>query len=481
MRRGAKVPTKLLIKAVFAASLSSVLIFVLYALRGILEPWSAVYGVVAVLVSTAFFLRPYLKDVAALTRYVNAISMDMKIDPPTISLLGTIGELSQAVGRLHRSWGLKKQQMEAAIAEREILVDTIPDILLMTNEEERIVQSNGAARHAFGQKLAGKALAELIPSPELQKTMQEVLVSFKGQAIEFGFEHRDQMTYFRARIDRFPIHSPGGIALIITLHDITELKNMEQMRADFVANASHEIRTPLASLIGFIETLQGPAKDDAEAREQFLKIMSEQAARMSQLVNDLLSLSKLEMSADIMPNHAVDVAHLIKKVAGNAVWMMRGKQIQIVLEVPENLPLIRGDQNEVYQVIENLVGNAIKYGRDDGTVTISAWLTHKPPNDNHFYNVRHAVAISVKDQGEGIPKAHLSRLTERFYRVSGTNQKKVSGTGLGLAIVKHILNRHRAAMQIESTIGVGSTFTVFFHLKQQDKGAVAEGEESVEA
>lgn len=423
------------------------------------------YALVLVISANAFLVYPYLSNIAVLTRYVDNLAQDKRVEAPDLSLLGAVGELSQAVSNLHRSAGRKKQQMESVIAEREILVDTIPDILFMVDEFGSIVQTNGAARQRFGQNLASRDMREVLPNELLQKALEEVKVNFKRKDVEFFLETPIE-AYYRARIDRFPVHSPGGIALIITLHDITELKQVEQLRADFVANASHEIRTPLASLIGFIETLQGPAKDDPQARDQFLKIMSEQANRMSRLVNDLLSLSKLEMNVHTVPDGTVDVSVVVKKVRDNIDWLLVEKDIKLTIEVEEGLPEIQGEDSEIFQVLENLIGNAIKYGKDNGRVNVRLFTTRTPPIDKHFQGVNRALGVAVTDEGEGIPKEHLSRLTERFYRVTNSKSKKVGGTGLGLAIVKHILNRHHGVLTVESELGVGSTFTAYFQVKK---------------
>ncbi|MCC7259959.1 MAG: PAS domain-containing protein [Alphaproteobacteria bacterium] len=463
--RNNDVSLSLLLKAVVFISAVPMVVLAAFVAMDVLSLSHCVYAYITLLMTSGIIIRPYLADIAALTRYVNELARDSKIDAPELSRLGAMEELSTAVRKLHYSWGSKKQQMESMISEREVLVDTIPDILLMIDENGIIVRANAAARQRFGQHLSRKKLEEVAGNELLLRAVQEVKQSFKGQEVEFYLAHPTQ-SYYHACIERFPVHSPGGIALIVTLQDITELKRTEQMRADFVANASHEIRTPLASLIGFIETLQGPAKDDPAARAKFLGIMADQAGRMSRLVNDLLSLSKLEMNANTVPVGAVNVATLIHKVKDGAGFLTEEKNVTIKLDIEPDLPPARGEESEIHQVIENLVGNAIKYGRADSIVTIRAWLEKKPPRDKHFKDAFSAVAISVRDQGTGIAKEHLSRLTERFYRVNRAESRKVGGTGLGLAIVKHILNRHRGAITIESTVGVGSTFTIYFHVKK---------------
>jgi two-component system phosphate regulon sensor histidine kinase PhoR len=223
------------------------------------------------------------------------------------------------------------------------------------------------------------------------------------------------------------------------------------MRADFVANASHELRTPLSSLMGFIETLRGPARDDAAARERFLGIMQQQAERMSRLVNDLLSLSRIELDEHVQPTGRVSVGPLLQSVADALELKAQRRGQRLELDLAPELPQVTGDSDQLYQVFQNLVSNAINYGRQGGIVGISARLAR---------GARGGLTVSIRDQGEGIAKEHLPRLTERFYRVDPARSRAVGGTGLGLAIVKHIVSRHRGRLEIDSEVGRGSIFTV---------------------
>jgi two-component system phosphate regulon sensor histidine kinase PhoR len=241
---------------------------------------------------------------------------------------------------------------------------------------------------------------------------------------------------------------------------VTAERRSEEMRADFVANASHELRTPLASLLGFIETLRGPARDDADARERFLGIMHGEAQRMSRLVSDLLSLSRIELREHEIPSGSVEVATLVESVAQAYELTAARRSIKLALNLATGLPPVAGDADELKQLLHNLVENAIKYGREGGTVTLAGYVPQTLPA-SYPRGDTGTVAIAVRDQGEGIAREHLPRLTERFYRVDPGRSKSIGGTGLGLAIVKHIVNRHRGALTIDSEQGVGSVFTVF--------------------
>jgi two-component system, OmpR family, phosphate regulon sensor histidine kinase PhoR len=256
-----------------------------------------------------------------------------------------------------------------------------------------------------------------------------------------------------ARLARIDGPSLDGAAAIITLHDITALKRADEMRADFVANAGHELKTPLSTLLGFIETLRGPARDDAAARERFLGIMHEQAGRMARLVDDLLSLSRIELNEHIAPTARIAIEPVIENVAAALELRAAERGMRIELNLPEDLPEVQGDHDELAQVFQNLLDNAVKYARRDSKVTVTVGTA--------IGQAGTMLWVAVADHGDGIPSEHLTRLTERFYRVDNARSRELGGTGLGLAIVKHVLNRHRGRLEIASTLGKGSTFTVW--------------------
>jgi two-component system phosphate regulon sensor histidine kinase PhoR len=297
--------------------------------------------------------------------------------------------------------------------------------------------------------------------PELLAAVDEALATRKGSAVELQtrvpVERR--LLAMVAALD-YPASNGGGPALLISFRDLTEQDRLAKMRADFVANASHELRTPLASLRGFVETLQGAAKDDPEARERFLKVMSEQAERMSRLVDDLLSLSRVEMREHLPLVERVDLNDALSRVI-QALQPLAGKTGTTIAFEPLSEPaIIRGDRDEVVQVFQNLIQNALKYGKPVGRIDVrvsrEAAAAGRPAR----------FLASVKDDGPGIAPQHLPRLTERFYRVNVAASREKGGTGLGLAIVKHILNRHRGELMVASTVGQGSTFTVALPVAQ---------------
>ncbi len=240
--------------------------------------------------------------------------------------------------------------------------------------------------------------------------------------------------------------------MLMTFHDLTPLRRVEEMRADFVANASHELRTPLAALSGFIDTLQGPARDDAKARERFLGIMQTQARRMARLIDDLLSLSRVELSVHVRPEARVDIAPLVRQVIEGLEPLAKERQVVIELDLQLEAAPIAGDREELLRVFENLIENALKYGASGGRVVVSLTKSAAADGSAEF-------RFSVRDFGPGIAPEHLPRLTERFYRVDVGDSRAQGGTGLGLSLVKHIVNRHRGRLLIESTFGKGAVFT----------------------
>jgi len=243
-----------------------------------------------------------------------------------------------------------------------------------------------------------------------------------------------------------------GPELLVTFRDLSEASRIEKTRTDFVANASHELRTPLASIIGFIETLQGPARNDPAAQERFLAVMAMQAQRMKRLVDDLMSLSRVEMHAHVMPRNEVDLNLVVEHVREALEPLARQQEVRLAVTPLDQPAVVLGDRDELVQVVQNLVHNAIRYGRMGGSVAVAI----KPVRRGTSRKLQ----IVVTDDGPGIAAQHLPRLTERFYRVDVAASRKKEGTGLGLAIVKHVVNRHRGEIDIHSELGKGSIFTV---------------------
>ena len=332
------------------------------------------------------------------------------------------------------------------------MADALPEPCIVLDRRGFVRYQNGLAETAFPIR-PGDPLTFRLRAPDLVAAYERVAAGGVAERLEFVERVPTERWYDAWFAPIQPRDEPlraGGFILLL-LSEKTEQRRAERIRVDFVANASHELRTPLASLTGFIETLQGPAREDAAARERFLAIMHEQAQRMSRLIDDLLSLSRVEMKAHMRPGAAVDLKTLLEGVAEAMEPLARDQQVILETDLPQGEVVIPGDRDELEQVFQNLVENACKYGRSGGRVLITLAAD----------SAGEGARVTVRDFGQGIAAEHLPRLTERFYRAAETSGV-TRGTGLGLAIVKHIVNRHRARLLIESRPGEGAAFSVEF-------------------
>jgi two-component system phosphate regulon sensor histidine kinase PhoR len=337
------------------------------------------------------------------------------------------------------------------------LLDAIPDAVVALDQNLNVMHFNALFQELYPKVRPGHPLSHVSRNPELNDAVEKAAVGSEAVVVDI-FERVPVERRISVTVSRLAGNQGrrGLPLLLISFRDLTEQDKLAQMRADFIANASHELRTPLASLRGFVETLQGPARDDPEARGRFLGIMSSQANRMTRLIDDLLSLSRVEMRVHLPPRGIVDLNEVSAYVAQALDPLAVASKMKIVVTKAEGPVRIRGDRDEIVQVMQNLVHNAIKYGREGGNVEIgvSRVLDGSPPHPRAL--------VAVADDGPGIEPDHLPRLTERFYRANAAASREKGGTGLGLAIVKHIVIRHRGELRISSVVGKGSTFSLLF-------------------
>jgi two-component system phosphate regulon sensor histidine kinase PhoR len=337
------------------------------------------------------------------------------------------------------------------------LVAGMPDPAVLLDRAGRVLHLNAEAAQ-LAPALRKNELAQFaLRSPEIITALREAIATTETRRATY-LDHVPVDRWMELIITPVPVPTLfGGTdkCMLMTFHDQTPLRRVEEMRADFVANASHELRTPLAALSGFIDTLQGPAKDDVKARERFLGIMHNQATRMARLIDDLLSLSRVELSAHVRPDASVDIVPIIRQVADGLEPLAGERQVEIEIDLPEAPVTIAGDREELLRLFENLIENALKYGASGGRVIVS--LIQATSGEG-----APEVRIMVRDFGPGIAPEHLPRLTERFYRVDVGDSRAQGGTGLGLSLVKHILNRHRGRLLIESVPKNGAVFTACF-------------------
>lgn len=364
----------------------------------------------------------------------------------------------------------------------------LPEPLFILDTDGIIEHANPAAAALIGAKdnkdIEGRHFASVVRAPDVFDAAISVQASQEPQTVEFSTTGAVER-WCRAYIT--PISTgvmPGGtksFRSLIFVRDLTSEHRLDQMRADFIASASHELRTPLASVLGFIETLRGPAKDDDVAREKFLKIMQAQAERMQRLVSDLMSLSRIELNEHVPPRDVVNLNNIAGDVTESLapLFEQAGAIVDLIRDEDKSIK-IKGERDEIFQALQNLLDNSVKYGGDPAMIKLRVGVGAAPPvategEPGHRagdapaqiaaranISVDDLVYFQVRDFGPGIERAVLPRLTERFYRVNIERSRKSGGTGLGLAIVKHIVNRHQGGFQIESKLAGGTAFTCYF-------------------
>lgn len=337
-------------------------------------------------------------------------------------------------------------------------LDAIPMPAVFVGPQMRIVGANDRARVLNANAGDPRPFVLVFRQPSLGTSLEACFST--GAPQKAIYHHTDGPHEIRYEVTLRRVQGGEIDGCLLCFNDTTHLKQADQMRRDFVANVSHELRTPLTAILGFIETLQGPARGDIKAQDRFLSTMAAEAGRMNRLVGDLLSLSRVEEEARVRPTTIVDLDQLIRSAVRNLEPVAEEVGGSLVFDAPITPPKLPGDSDQLLQVFTNLIENALKYGGEGTEVTIRMSTS---PRD-HVLRVP-VLRIRVEDTGPGIAASHIPRLTERFYRIDSHRSRAMGGTGLGLAIVKHILNRHRGRLSIESTVGEGSVFTVILPLE----------------
>ena len=338
---------------------------------------------------------------------------------------------------------MDKAPEEAALC--AALFNALRDPALLVGPDTRLRALNAPMRALLPAARAGDPLALTLRSPDVLDAATRVLAGGPAEGVIWR-ERVPVERVFDAHVA--PLELAEGTLCMLTLRETTDALRVERMRSDFIANVSHELRTPLASVLGFVETLQGPARDDPNARVRFLGIMRDQARRMQRLIDDLLSLSRIEQQAHLRPNAPVDFVGVVRHVVDGLDLIAKENRVTLQIEAPPTL-IIPGDRDELIRLVENLVGNAITYGSlPDRLTNVEISIAQ------HGDQAR----LRVRDHGKGIAREDLPRLTERFYRADAGASRAKGGTGLGLALVKHIVARHRGRLSITSEPGEGACF-----------------------
>jgi two-component system phosphate regulon sensor histidine kinase PhoR len=395
---------------------------------------------------------------AATGRYLEALVEGREATPPPE--FGPLGgdELATALHRLDRTLAEQRERRAATDRLLATLLDALPDPLLLVGGGRMVVGANKAAVALFGQQPVTKPIEANLRDPGLLAAVDEALEDHGEAQLTIQLPGPPSRAFGVLVV---PVQLRRQAAALVGLRELTEQLMIERIRSDFVANASHELKTPLTALRGFIDTLAGPARDDPEARERFLKTMAGEAARMSRLVDDLLSLSRIEQSEHRPPGDRVELTDCLETVVRSLLPYAEERQASLDLRLVEPLPAAVADRDQLVQLLTNLIDNAIKYGGAAGQVTIQAEHVGAAPAGAGPLTGRSAIRVVVRDRGPGIAREHLPRVTERFFRVDPGRSRQLGGTGLGLAIVKHIVRRHRGHLLIESELGQGTTVTVY--------------------
>jgi two-component system, OmpR family, phosphate regulon sensor histidine kinase PhoR len=410
-----------------------------------------------------------LADALVFAALVEMAGLDVVVAVTGFAVVAIAGLVREASLSGRKDTTPNADRLTPAIVDRtvEAVVSDLPDPTIVLTPESTVVAYNESAQEITPGILRGEPISFALRIPNVLEAIRAVAAGRQMRRIEF-LQRVPTDRWWEATIA--PLVLPGGAGLprhlvLLAMRDLTPLRRVEEMRADFVANASHELRTPLASLSGFIETLQGPARNDSSSRDRFLGIMKEQATRMARLIDDLLSLSRIEQKVHIHPDTTTDLVMIVNEVTDGLAPLARERDVEIRVTGEEESLEVQGDRDELIRVFENLIENALKYGASGKRVDIM--LTREPaagePRD---------ATVSVRDYGPGIAPEHLPRLTERFYRVDIAESRAQGGTGLGLALVKHILNRHRGRLMIESTLGSGACFSVRLPLSRMSKSRI---------
>lgn len=427
-------------------------------LRGALAPDTGLLALGTCLAGALLVAAIWIGNLSRLAEALRrAAAEDGRLVPPSgTPLLPAVEEVAEGVARLARSLAERGELVGRLRRADEAIVENLPDPLLVLSPARVPLRANAAARAIFGDAVGGPGggdVAALLRHPALAEAVDRALAEQRPQTADLVLPVPVAREIAAQVIPMEPALADGG-RIVIVLSDRTRERALERMRADFVANASHELRTPLASLIGFIETLRGPAEDDKPARARFLGIMAEQSERMRRLIDDLLGLSRIELTEHQPPTGTARLAAVARAEIEALEPLLKARRMSVEARLEEAALAQPADAEQLAQVVRNLLENAVRHGREGGQVVLSVGA-------GEGSGKRAGVVLEVADDGPGIPREHLPRLTERFYRVDAGRSRSAGGTGLGLAIVKHIVNRHRGQLAIESEAGAGAVFRVW--------------------
>lgn len=466
---------------ILVLSIPSSLVFMMLVTLRLLPASIAIMAYSAIIVFNIVWLFPITFELQQLKKYIFNLSQENSSGVTDLQITeNETKDIVNAINEMHRFWTNKAETLEAQTISDTAVLDTLPDPLLMIDRSGNILGANGSAHKLLGENITEKKVEEIFNSHNFVNAVAKVLRQ-ESDAENLIFyvtkENTAEQKKLYAHIKRLPWISKGRAVAVISIYDFTKAMKIEKMQSDFVANASHELRTPLSIISGFIETLQTTAKDDKDAQKAFLKIMSEQANYMSVLIENLLSLSRIELNQDQPPQDTVDVSPIIDDAVKALTLKAKEKNMVFETEISDNVSSVIADYAQIRQLLQNLCDNAIKYGDQNSKIKISAEICSRiPPSKSYQVASGPAVAIAVNNQGLPISNDEIGRLTERFYRMQAHKDKNIKGTGLGLSIAKHILIRHHGNLRISSSAQQGTTFTIYLPIHQTQDSPSTSGE-----
>lgn len=452
---------------VLILSLPSAVLFTTLAFFGLITPPMALICYVFIIIFNMFSLFPLSYEMQSLKQYIYSLANEQEGNSRLNLSEKDAQKIADAVNSIHRFWTSKAESLKAQTMSDAAVLDTLPDPILMLDGEGVITGSNLSARNLLGNDITGRNIASVF-SVNIFVTSVEKVLKGKSESESLVFHAGGKIgKRIYSHITKLPWYSKGRAVAVVSIYDLSKAMSLEKMQSDFVANASHELRTPLSVISGFIETLQTSAKDDADAREAFLGIMKEQADYMSNLIENLLSLSRAEMAQDKELKDKVSISEVIDDVT--EALKIKAFQHSVNLKISEQgrISKVIGDKQEIHQILQNLLDNAIKYAQENSEVTVDIKTVPEiPAGSGQNVAQGKAVSIAINNKGPKIAKEDLARLTEKFYRMQIHKDMKIRGTGLGLSIAKQIILHHHGNLTVTSTTYNGTTFTIYLPVKQ---------------
>ncbi len=456
-----------LVEQVLFTSLPTVLVLLFLVAFEALSPNMAIFSYAIVVIFNLALMFPTALEMQRLRRYIASLSKGENLDEESLRLTDEeTKDIVASVNFMHQFWAQKTSDLEAQTMSDTAVLDSLPDPVLMLNKKGIIIGANLSAKNLIGENILEKSIDKVFDSHAFIKAISKVLAkeSESQNLVFYTSIPVEQKLY--AHIKALPWISTNMAVCVVSLYDLTKVVRLEKMQADFVANASHELRTPLSVISGFIETLQTSAKDDKNAQKEFLAIMKDQAEYMGSLIENLLTLSKIEMNQQVAPNQKVNIGKAITDVVAALSLKAEARKINLKVSVDEKVKIITANSSQIFQILQNLIDNAIKYGAGKSDVIISAYMVENMPKSQAFNSQEGAaVAISINNKGSKISNENIVRLTERFYRMQEHKDLNIKGTGLGLSIAKQIILHHRGNLTVNSTTYNGTTFTIYLPLK----------------